>query len=71
MTDGVTLTLTGIANDAGGVASVRVNGTSASSSDGFGTWRAVVPLLFGTNRLSLEPWIASSPSISPVARARP
>jgi hypothetical protein len=46
--DAGTLTVTGTATDSrSGVASVQVNGEDATTTDGFATWRAVVPLTMG------------------------
>jgi hypothetical protein len=49
-----------------GVAVVRVNGVAATSSDGFATFRAVVPLALGDNLISVT---AESKSAAPLARA--
>jgi hypothetical protein len=43
-TDAATLTVRGTASDSHGVGSVSVNGVPATSIDGFGNWRADVPL---------------------------
>jgi len=53
-TDASELTVTGIAGDEGTIASVRVNGIDATTSDGFATWRATVPLAPGVNELIVE-----------------
>ena len=53
------LTVTGTASDETGVASVRVTSADASSSvdassnDGFATWQAVVPVIEGSNTLTV------------------
>jgi hypothetical protein len=43
-TDATTLTIRGTASDANGIASVHVNDIAASSSDGFQSWTAVIPI---------------------------
>lgn len=53
-TDASTLTVTGTASDDGAITSVRVNGVDATTSDGFATWRASVPLEPGLNELVVE-----------------
>jgi hypothetical protein len=53
-TDASSITVTGTASDETGVASVSVNGQNASSTDGFATWRAVVPLVAGPNTLTVS-----------------
>src|SRR5262249_46238251 len=45
--------VSGSAADISGVAAIRVNGAAATSSDGFATWTAVVPLHRGTNVLEV------------------
>ncbi len=50
-TDAMQLHVRGVAHDANGVTSLRVNGTAAISSDGFEHWSAVVPLSVGDNAL--------------------
>ena len=45
--------ISGTAADAGGIASVLVNGVAATSSDGFAHWTAAVPLAIGVNNLSI------------------
>jgi sugar lactone lactonase YvrE len=59
------VTVTGTAGAGAGVAAVRVNGAPASSTDGFATWRAVVPLEVGTNVLSVEVEDATGDVLSP------
>jgi hypothetical protein len=49
VTDAETITVRGTAGDATGVASVTVNGTAATSDDGFATWTAEIPLTEGNN----------------------
>ncbi len=49
--DATTMTVRGTASDPDGVASVRVNDLAATSSDGFATWSATVPISFGCNVL--------------------
>ncbi len=46
--------IAGRARDATGVASVRVAGVEATSSDGFATWRATVSLSPGDNAIPIE-----------------
>ncbi len=54
-TDTQTLTVTGEAERGSApVEGVRVNGVEATSSDGFATWSAEVPLVLGTNRIEVE-----------------
>jgi DNA-binding beta-propeller fold protein YncE len=53
MTDADSIHVSGTAADISGVASIRVNGSSATSSDGFATWTAIVPLHHGTNVLEV------------------
>jgi hypothetical protein len=53
-TNGMTLTVTGTASDATGVAMVEVNGVAATSTDDFATWRAVVSITAGTNTLTVS-----------------
>ena len=47
------VTVRGTASDADGIAAVFVGGVRASSSDGFATWSAVVPLTEGDNRVGV------------------
>lgn len=49
VTDAETLTVRGTAGDATGVTAVLVNGTAATSDDGFATWQAEIPLTEGDN----------------------
>ncbi len=53
-TDATMITVVGQTRDGADVAAVRVNGQAATSSDGFATWRATVPLTKGPNDLALE-----------------
>lgn len=50
-TDAAALTVRGTAGDASGVMAVFVNGTAASSDDGFATWTAEVTLTEGDNQI--------------------
>jgi len=52
-TEAGAITVSGTASDPSGVAEVRVNGVLASTGDGFATWQASVPLLPGTNTLTV------------------
>jgi hypothetical protein len=53
--DADSLTVTGTATDArSDVASVKVNGVAATSTDGFATWQAAVPLTVGPNTLTVS-----------------
>jgi hypothetical protein len=47
--DGTQIHVRGTAQDAHSLVSVRVNGVSATSTDGFAHWSAVVPLAIGEN----------------------
>jgi Glucodextranase, domain B len=49
VTDAVTITVRGTAGDATAVTAVTVNGTAATSDDGFATWTAEIPLTEGDN----------------------
>lgn len=49
-----TVVLAGRADDAEGIASVRVAGVDATSDDGFANWRATVSLTRGWNTLAVE-----------------
>ena len=49
VTDATTLTVRGTAGDATAVAAVSVNGTAATSDDGFATWTAEITLAEGDN----------------------
>jgi len=51
LTDSPTITVRGTTP---GAAAVRVNGVAATSSDGFRSWSAMVPLARGANRLGVE-----------------
>jgi hypothetical protein len=58
-------TVTGTASDPAGIASIVVNGVAATSSDGFATWRASVPLGPGHNAVSLTATdLAVPPNVS-------
>ena len=48
------ITVRGTASDLSGIASVKVNGIEASTSDEYANWTASVPLSRGENRLSLS-----------------
>ena len=52
-TDAESITVRGTASDPSGVAEVRVNGVLASTTDGFATWQADVPLALGMNTLTV------------------
>ena len=47
------VTVQGHAADESGVAAVLVNGVPATSSDGFATWQATVPIVLGLNTLTV------------------
>jgi len=54
-TDADSLTVTGTAADGtSDVASVEVNGVAATTTNGFATWQAVVPLTVGINTLTVS-----------------
>ncbi len=53
LTTAATLPVRGTASDPDGIAAVRVNGIAASSSDGFATWSALVPLPAGPTTLAV------------------
>jgi|GEM_PF-7073920 len=53
-TDASDLTVRGTAADDGTITHVSVNGVDATTTDGFATWRATVPLQPGTNNLVVE-----------------
>lgn len=53
MASTATLEVMGTARDEDGVASVSVNGVTASSSDQFSQWRAEIPLLEGMNTITV------------------
>lgn len=53
-TDSDTLTLRGTASHTGEIADIRIAGVSATSDDGFATWRVTVPLSVGTGQLVVE-----------------
>lgn len=48
------ITVTGHANDPDGIAEVLVNDILATSDDGFLTWSADVPLVFGLNTITIS-----------------
>jgi hypothetical protein len=52
-TDAKSLTVRGRTTDGRDVQSVRVNGVVATSTDGFATWSAQVPMVFGENRINV------------------
>ena len=52
-TDAESITVRGTASDLNGVGEVRVNGVLASTTDGFATWQADVPLANGMNTLTV------------------
>jgi len=52
--DASVIAVRGNANDAHGVAEVRVNGVLANTLDGFQNWRADVPLAAGENSLTVS-----------------
>lgn len=53
-TDSNTLTVRGIANDAYGLQSVRVNGVLASTATSFNTWSAAIPIAEGNNPVTVS-----------------
>jgi sugar lactone lactonase YvrE len=53
-TDATQLHVRGTALDTSDIASVRVNGVAATSTDGFAHWSAVVPLSIGDNLLAVS-----------------
>jgi glucodextranase-like protein len=53
-TDGDRLAVRGSAADANGISGVTVNGVAATTSDGFATWRASVPIETGQNTVSVS-----------------
>jgi DNA-binding beta-propeller fold protein YncE len=69
-TDQASITVTGTAFDPGGVAQVSVNGVLATTSDGFATWHASVPLVPGTNTLTVAAMDLLGNSDSTAAEAR-
>lgn len=56
LTDAAELTVRGTASDPRGrpIGGVTVAGVTASSSDGFANWKAVVPLSLGLNKLGVQ-----------------
>lgn len=48
------ITVSGQASDPDGISEIRVNGELATSNDGFLTWAADVPLVFGTNTITVS-----------------
>jgi hypothetical protein len=54
LTDIDSITVRGVAADVNGVAAIRVNGVPATTSDGYATWQAVVPLAHGNNTIVVE-----------------
>ena len=69
-TDAETIIATGTASDASGVAEVRVNGVLATTSDGFVTWHASVPLVAGANALTVTATDSLGNSDARAAEAR-
>ena len=69
-TDAESITVRGTASDPSGVAEVRVNGVLASTSDGFATWQADVPLALGMNTLTVAASDARGNSDTRAAEAR-
>lgn len=69
-TDASAMTVSGRSQAAGApLAAVRVDGVPATSSDGFATWTATVPLGVGTNRLEVELEDADGDVFTRAARA--
>ena len=54
LTSGAEVLVTGTANDASTITSVKVAGVAATTTDGFATWRATAPLIQGDNLLQVE-----------------
>src|SRR5215831_11542058 len=54
VTKASTLSVTGTASDNVGVISVTVNGTAATSSDGYATWSASIALNAGSNSITVS-----------------
>jgi len=52
-TNQISLTISGSAGDANGIASVRVNNVTAQTSNSFANWTASVPLVQGTNQVTV------------------
>lgn len=48
------IVIRGVASDDDAVSSVTVNGVVASSTDGFATWTATLPLTYGDNTVSVD-----------------
>lgn len=48
------ITVSGQASDPDGISEIRVNGELATSNDGFLTWAADVPLVFGSNTITVS-----------------
>lgn len=53
-TDASTVTVRGNAQDTSGVSSVTVNGVAATTTDGFASWRATVPIASGENVIAVS-----------------
>jgi sugar lactone lactonase YvrE len=53
-TDAATLTVRGTSADANGIHSISVNGVTATSTDGYQTWSAQVPLVSGQNTITVD-----------------
>lgn len=54
LTDTPSITIRGSAEDVDEIAAIRVNGTAATSTDGFATWEVTLPLTHGANDLAIE-----------------
>lgn len=54
----IRITVSGQASDPDGISEIRVNDVPASSSDGFSTWTAEIPLVSGTNTITV--WAADN-----------
>lgn len=53
-TDARTITVRGTSSDPAGVRTIRVNGTDATTTDGFATWSAIVALSTGPQQIVIE-----------------
>lgn len=53
LTDATQMTVTGTASDGGGIASIRVNGQNATTSNDFARWSASVTLEAGPNAINV------------------
>lgn len=54
LTDTPSITIRGSAADVDAIAAIRVNGTEATSDDGFETWEVTLPLTHGANDIAIE-----------------